>query len=798
MARFVESAVLKVIDQSSRPLSSIEKALRHVQREAERLSKTQLRRSLAGIEGVSAKGAAASFRQLGEAYSRLGGRADSLTSKILGVNSALNRQSSLARRAATSLEAIKPPRRFAMPADSVRAERPRGLVGRYRDADATYRAAEAGRRLRSAVTNESVVDISQARANITRANLPGDEANRLEAIASKIIAKFPAMSRAEALQTALETRQSVPKIENVEPIVNELARAFQASLATGASRQDSARNLQYLTKAAGMTGKLLDSQGNATPDALRGMLDAFIKGKVLEGRAIDARRFFELMKYSRVSGATMDNDAILRAVLEASDMGGSSTGVAINQLVKNLTGSAKVSALEALYKAGLANGRYETGASGRQKFVFGGIKDEEALRANPWEFVRSKMLGPEGTLTKAGVDVNNTAAVAKWVNTITSDRTAQGILTNIITQLKEGDTKIENVRRANISEQDLRSESSRNINAAWQELQGAFSTAIGDLAEKASSVTIPAINGLTTAVTALGGAASESPMTAMLAALGAGAGVFKAGQALSNNPMARKAWTSINPVAGLNDSASALTKSAAELSAAAQALKAAAPGRGVGGGPVSTMTGTAAAAGAGAVAAEGRATSRLVASEIAKEAAGGIASKIPTIAKGVSGLAAPFILSDLGEAIKGETTGANFRPRFGYGFNAPELDAAALEKSRRIQEDLRRMPEMGRATGFRELQGRVLEESRQSAEEFKTVFSSGGNLIQAAAKQIETSAAQLPGRGGEFGQNAVPALVAAGSAFGDAAAAKISAAALNFNLSGPKPVNTGSNIIGLR
>jgi hypothetical protein len=68
-------------------------------------------------------------------------------------------------------------------------------------------------------------------------------------------------------------------------------------------------------------------------------LDCFIKSQQVMGKTITPEQQYEFAKYTKASGATLsDRFKITTGVLLAQEMGGATTGVSVDQLVKQVIG----------------------------------------------------------------------------------------------------------------------------------------------------------------------------------------------------------------------------------------------------------------------------------------------------------------------------------------------------------------------------------------------------------------------------------------------------------------------------
>jgi len=140
----------------------------------------------------------------------------------------------------------------------------------------------------------------------------------------------PGVSTEGALELAKELRSVLLKVEEVPHILPSVVKAKAAIEAGGGN----AEGLGQLVKAGELLGYAQD------PAKFERYIDAVVKAQQIAGKLINPENLFELAKYERSAGRNLsERFQTTTAVSLAQELGGSSTGKAIDQFVKTIVGA---------------------------------------------------------------------------------------------------------------------------------------------------------------------------------------------------------------------------------------------------------------------------------------------------------------------------------------------------------------------------------------------------------------------------------------------------------------------------
>ena len=174
MARFTESAVLKIIDESSKPLSKINKMIAATMRASKQASGFRIR--MDGLRGQSsiANEAAKSISALVASYQRAASSAATLTSRITSLNAALAKTSKLNNL----LKQSETFRRTPQPRDITKPANPNNPMRRIAETEAMQRMRDRGRRV-AAAGGTSALDEDTVRLRARQFGMSASEVEKL-------------------------------------------------------------------------------------------------------------------------------------------------------------------------------------------------------------------------------------------------------------------------------------------------------------------------------------------------------------------------------------------------------------------------------------------------------------------------------------------------------------------------------------------------------------------------------------------------------------------------------------------
>lgn len=593
MTSFTETATLKVVDQAT-------KEIRGINRELKKLDKTAaaLKKTLGGVGSVRVNTgqltqATRKITQMGTAARNL--RKDLQLSgnvRLQSIDRAIGKMKQLQTQAQATANAV------AKIGQGVRSPGVPGARGGRGGGGGTVTVQYGGLQsmlhgftMRLGSTIESAIvsgfakgaratDLAQNRQRILGFTPEQRAANNRTA--TEIAGRNRGFSRAQVLTTMGEIGPAVGNAPGPTARVTEMILEYsKALMAAGATSEEATSNLQKLSKAMGMTSTLLDNDGKFDEAATKRMIDVIVQETITGGAEMTPELIAQLAKYSRTTGKTLDQEG-WRTLLFLGEDYGSSAGVGLNQMIKQLTGErVQKKQLAAQIDYGITGSKEITtgkvGGKKKTEVVSTGVQNEALLRQDPARWIR-EVLFP--IMDRQKIDKTDNVAVAKFAGEITSDRTATDILTTLITNMGEVQQRRKIAEdRGNVNLDAIMDESLVN---RWDDATTQLISAVGETANSFKTVLIPVLNLVSDSARGIaaflaGNDGQGNPLVAATVAGGAAAtafGVYKGGSMLMNG-------------FGLQASAVALDGSAAALTRAAIALGGSSAAPGIPGGPAS-------------------------------------------------------------------------------------------------------------------------------------------------------------------------------------------------------------------
>ncbi len=252
-------------------------------------------------------------------------------------------------------------------------------------------------------TRESIAAGAEVQAERVRMAAAGIGAPEIEAAQSQavaLVAQYRNIHLAHAMETYKELR-SVLLNPKEAPEMLPAAVAAKSAMNAIDKTGEMASGLQFAVKGAEVMGLAQD------PERFRKYLDAFIRAQQVMGKTITPEQQYDMAKYMRASGASLsDRFKTTTAVSLGQELGGSSTGKAIDQFIKQMVGGfqgQQHAAAKEFVALGLASkDDFETTKNGEIKGMKHGhkVKGADLAATDPDKWVYQYLLP---ALEKAGI-----------------------------------------------------------------------------------------------------------------------------------------------------------------------------------------------------------------------------------------------------------------------------------------------------------------------------------------------------------------------------------------------------------
>lgn len=609
MASFVEQATLKIVDQSTRQIKTVNGALQQLFRTARQGRAIPIRLNL-GQAQSQIKALTRDLDRLRSAQGR--GRArqvivaptSSQVSRIDAAATAMQRYATAARRAA-GVRFPTPPiaRGFGagamVPGSALGPRVPQHSAFPSRvgiDINPLQMMLNGfvyrlGFTIENAIIRgfgKGVSDLDVATTRLALQDASSEERAAAARVAAETSRNFPLFSRGQALGLAGELLPVVRgEVGALDEVTTWLARMATLRVALGETSEQAIEGSINLAKAGEQMGAFTDAAGNVDTAKVDQFFSTILQGFAQIGREATPELLRALTKSLRASRFSLDERGLLTALFFAEEAG-STAGVGINQLIKQLSGErvqkrqrARQEELGFVQTREIVTGR--TGNQVNTEIVVEGTVDEGLLRENPALWVQRYVIP---AMRKLGLDPENAVDASRFAGQITSDRTATEALVGLILRAEELNKNVDRALATNVSPERLDRIINESLLVQTREAQQQLIGVLGEIGNSFRDILIPALNTVGSVASTVGafiagpeGEGSARRSAAVVAGVaGAGFLTAKAGTSIFNRLF--------NP---LNQSAIALNGSAAALTRAAVAL---------GGAGVATPGGGKSAAGA--------------------------------------------------------------------------------------------------------------------------------------------------------------------------------------------------------
>lgn len=418
-----------------------------------------------------------------------------------------------------------------------------------------------------------------------------DETQSMEDASLALRESVPALSRGEALGLVSEL---FPTFKNNTDLLDDaaikLGELIEIQIALGKDRQTAISDASRIARAGDQQGAFTDENGVGDLDSLNAFFDNALRQQIQLGSEFNATLVAATMKSLRVSKFGLDDRGFTTVMMLAEEQG-STAGVGVNQMIMQLSGvGVTKKAMAEQEEFGIRNDA--------------GLIQQELLRQDPARYVREVII-PE--MVRQGVDPNDPNAAIETATSLVSDRTAIDTLAALILKSDELKIQTDNAMARNVDEETISSVLDNSLLLAWAEAQGQFVGLLGEVGTAFEGLITPVLSASSAVSTFLANLVREGGAVGTVATVGgvaAGAyGLLRAGKSVLG---------AINPFSTAN---AALTSAGTNLNVAAAALQAAAAAQSPAGSAASevidTVSGNTRPGAGGRVGAVGKGTSLL-------------------------------------------------------------------------------------------------------------------------------------------------------------------------------------------
>lgn len=574
MAKFVESAILRVIDQSTNRLNSITKAMKAFRAEANRLKK---------ISNIKI-----------DPKINLG-KIEQATKAVQKLNNAITRQAPVKSSTAGINQTMRALQRLQRQIQSMQGKGVnvpvtggRGQGGRFGgafggggtlqfntgvlDMWAAGFIYRLGHTIESSIMRGFRDGVSRVDNSQTYGKVLGFTPEQTKYIAdqsNRIATENPRLagSQVRGLYNELSPTMGGDP-EKTTQLVEMAANFINLRLAMGKTMEEATSGMRDIFKFLDNINRLQGPDGGVDPDVQK-YFDVILRSTAASGADITPQIMNTVGKFARTFGKTMTPQGMAVLFAQAESMG-RVAGSSMNRLVETLSGKTTVTAMNNQEEWGLITTKEIVDGSGggkpKKKRVRDTTLDAELLREDPnlW-FVKNII--PK--LLEKGIDLNNTAQVAETLNPLFGSVVASDVALNLATWQGEWKKQQEAMAKVIVDNTSLNTFLDESTVNGLRSVGNQATEVLGEIGESLSSKLLPALNMVRDALVSISSyvGAEDGGAARSAGVLGGGALAALAGMLGVKKTMG---W--LTGVGGLNVAAVNLNTSAAALQAAALSL----------------------------------------------------------------------------------------------------------------------------------------------------------------------------------------------------------------------------------
>lgn len=572
MGKFVESAILKVIDQSSARLDKITKSMKAFRAEANKLKKISSMK-------IDPKINLNKFNQATKAINKLNAAAAKGTpfkSSTAGINQTMR----ALQRLQQQINKMQG-RGINIPVRGGGAGGGRGFGGgpasvRFNTSVLDMWAAGFIYRLGATIENSIIngfqkgvsrVDSSKTYGAVL--NFTPEERALIEKESSRIVAENPRLAQSEVRSLYNELAPVMGGDPADTTALVEMAANFvNLRLAMGKSMDEATSGMRDIFKFLDNINRLQGPDGKIDP-AAKDYFEVIMQATAASGADITPQIMNTVGRFARTYGKTMSPQGMAVLLAQAESMG-RVAGSSMNRLVETLAGNTTKAAQNAQEEWGLITTKeVREGSSGKKPKltrVRDTTLDEELLREDPNMWIIKNLI-PK--LEERGIDLNNPAQVAKEIGPLFGSVVAKDMALNLATWQGEWKKQQEIMAKVQTDNTALNTILDGSVVNTFRSVGNQTTEVLGEIGESLSSKLLPALNMVRDALISISGyvGAEEGGAARSAGVLGGGA---IAG--LLGLMGAKKGIGWLTGAGGLNVAALNLNTSAAALQAAAVSL----------------------------------------------------------------------------------------------------------------------------------------------------------------------------------------------------------------------------------
>lgn len=322
------------------------------------------------------------------------------------------------------------------------------------------------------------------------------EISSVNAVASNLASESEAFSQAR-IANLLAEQLVVAKgdLSIAQVLAEQTLRMADVAVAQGKTAAEALDGAISYSKAAEQMNRVFDDQGDVDLPKLTSFFDTLLQGQIGIGREFTPDQVAQLVKYLKGgSKATVTDDALLKLLFVAEEMRASTAGTQYTSALRNLSGTRTTKrALGNMEQFGLIEtGTVPAGEIGDLSILevvgrqMGGSQETQAADLFRWvdEYVIPAMKAN-------GFDPDNATSTQDFASLITSNTNAADLLVNMINRQDDYARGFEQARNFDVSPENVGTVLGGSGSYAIQSVQSQVASAIGQALNQLEPALIP-------------------------------------------------------------------------------------------------------------------------------------------------------------------------------------------------------------------------------------------------------------------------------------------------------------------
>jgi hypothetical protein len=315
---------------------------------------------------------------------------------------------------------------------------------------------------------------------------------------SRLVEMFPNITRSQYRGIYNELGPTLGANPNeVTPLVERSSNLISILQGLGQSQEQSVSGMRAIFRALDNMNRLQGNDGGINREQLDAYFNVILQETLSSGKDITPERIDTAVKFARTTGKTLDPEGFRQLLILVESMG-RVAGSSLNRFVENLSGNTTKAALREQAEWGLIKlTEVDVGSSGKGQRTTQ-ISHEETvggklIREDPNAWVVQELIP---RLEKMNVDINDPAAVANAVAPLFGSVVAKDVAANLVAWQQELQKRLEASRNTVIDPARVQEILNQNPTIQLDNIRNQAVEVMGEIGTAVGTTFLPALIGI--------------------------------------------------------------------------------------------------------------------------------------------------------------------------------------------------------------------------------------------------------------------------------------------------------------